>query len=151
MEDKLYKIYILNSTLTQIIEDFKKYADNNSEAIGFLCGTVKQWKKQEYIIINEYVTAENDSNEIRAKFSREAFKLLAKELKNKLIIGWAHSHPSYGCFLSKTDINTHKELFPEEYQVALVIDPLKDQKQVETRFFKVVENNYSEIAYAVIE
>ena len=151
MEDKPFDTYIHENILEQIVEDFNRYAEHNSEGIGLLCGKVRKWKEKKYVIIEEYVTAENDSNEVRARFSREAFTNLAKQLKDKTIVGWAHSHPNYSCFLSKTDIDTHKQLFNEEYQVALVIDPLNTRERPETRFFKVTENNYSEVSYAVIK
>ncbi|MBY9015460.1 MAG: hypothetical protein KGD68_07190 [Candidatus Lokiarchaeota archaeon] len=53
-----------------------------------------------------------------------AFKDIKK--KNLFICGWYHSHPSYGCFMSKEDLGTQ-----ERYQklwdkaIALVIDPFQ--------------------------
>ncbi|VVB70571.1 JAB1/Mov34/MPN/PAD-1 ubiquitin protease [uncultured archaeon] len=150
--DEIFEIYIIEETLRNITESFKKYAEKHSEAIGFLCGKVRKWKNKKYIIIEEYITAENDSNATRARFSKPAFNKLSKKLKNKFIVGWAHSHPSYGSFLSNTDIQTHNDLFPEDYQVALVIDPLAEEENgVETKFFKTTKNSYSEISYAVIK
>jgi len=59
-----------------------------------------------------------------------AFKEIKK--KNLFICGWYHSHPSYGCFMSREDLGTQ-----ERYQklwdkaIALVIDPFKiDGKSV---------------------
>ena len=47
--------------------------------------------------------------------------------KNKLFIcGWYHSHPSYGCFMSREDLGTqarYQKLW--EKAIALVIDPYK--------------------------
>jgi proteasome lid subunit RPN8/RPN11 len=52
--------------------------------------------------------------------------------KNELILGWYHSHPSYGAFMSKTDYRTqvrYQRLGTKESQlaapIALVIDPTK--------------------------
>ncbi len=149
--EEAFETYILKETLEEIIEDFKKYAEKDSERIGFLCGKIKKWNDKKYVVIEDYITAENDSNAVKASFSRPAFNKLSKKLKNKLIVGWAHSHPGYGSFLSQTDVNTHKDLFTEDYHVALVIDPLKkEENSVETRFFKTTEDNYSEVDYAVI-
>lgn len=42
------------------------------------------------------------------------------------LTGWYHSHPGCEIFLSKKDFEeTHRILFPEPFQVALVSDPLR--------------------------
>lgn len=39
-------------------------------------------------------------------------------------MGWFHTHPSHGPFLSQIDLcQTHNVFFREPYQFALVIDP----------------------------
>lgn len=41
------------------------------------------------------------------------------------LIGWYHSHPGFGCWLSMTDITTQKSYEGlEPRAVALVIDPI---------------------------
>jgi proteasome lid subunit RPN8/RPN11 len=41
----------------------------------------------------------------------------------KRIVGWFHTHPRMGVFLSDYDIWLHRHFFPEPWQVALVIEP----------------------------
>lgn len=41
------------------------------------------------------------------------------------IVGWYHSHPGLGVFLSPTDRRTHARHFPHAWQVALVVDPVR--------------------------
>jgi len=41
----------------------------------------------------------------------------------KQIVGWYHTHPHMGVFLSSYDLWLHEHFFPEMWQVALVIDP----------------------------
>ena len=43
------------------------------------------------------------------------------------IIGSYHSHPNMGVFLSETDLDTQEEIFCADWQIALVIDPVKDE------------------------
>jgi len=44
----------------------------------------------------------------------------------KALIGWYHTHPDLGIFLSETDLEkTHRVLFAEPFQVALVYDPVR--------------------------
>jgi proteasome lid subunit RPN8/RPN11 len=40
-----------------------------------------------------------------------------------VIVGWYHTHPRMGVFLSHYDAWLHKHFFPEAWQVALVIEP----------------------------
>lgn len=42
---------------------------------------------------------------------------------DKQIIGWYHTHPRMGVFLSHYDTWLHQHFFPEPWQVALVIEP----------------------------
>ena len=43
------------------------------------------------------------------------------------VIGSYHSHPNMGVFLSETDLDTQEEIFCADWQIALVIDPVKDE------------------------
>ena len=39
------------------------------------------------------------------------------------VVGWCHTHPGHGVFLSGADIDMHRVRFPLAFQVALVVDP----------------------------
>ncbi len=60
-------------------------------------------------------------------------------------IGWYHSHPGYGCWLSGIDVETQK-LNQDFHQtwVALVIDPIKTkaQQRVEIGAFRTLPTDY---------
>lgn len=40
------------------------------------------------------------------------------------IVGWYHTHPGFGLFLSEYDLFIHRNFFTDERMVALVVDPL---------------------------
>jgi proteasome lid subunit RPN8/RPN11 len=49
-----------------------------------------------------------------------------REATGKAVVGWYHTHPGLGLFLSETDLDkTHRILFNEPFQVALVYDPVR--------------------------
>jgi hypothetical protein len=49
-----------------------------------------------------------------------------RESQRKALIGWYHTHPDLGIFLSETDLEkTHRVLFGEPFQLALVYDPVR--------------------------
>lgn len=62
-------------------------------------------------------------------FTQETWRLLnarrAAECPQMLVLGWYHSHPGLGVFLSGFDRQLHRQVFGHEpWSVALVIDPL---------------------------
>jgi proteasome lid subunit RPN8/RPN11 len=49
-----------------------------------------------------------------------------RESQGKALLGWYHTHPDLGVFLSETDLEkTHRVLFAEPFQLALVYDPVR--------------------------
>jgi proteasome lid subunit RPN8/RPN11 len=50
---------------------------------------------------------------------------LEKNFEGKRIVGWYHTHPRMGIFLSHYDTFLHNNFFPEPWQVALVVEPHK--------------------------
>lgn len=59
-------------------------------------------------------------------FQTDMLDLLQQTGRGEMVVGWYHSHPGFGCWLSSTDINTQssfESLNPRS--VALVIDPIQ--------------------------
>ena len=48
---------------------------------------------------------------------------IEKRFEGERIVGWYHTHPRMGIFLSHYDTWLHKNFFPEPWQVALVVEP----------------------------
>jgi len=51
-----------------------------------------------------------------------------KEYPDERIVGWYHSHPGFGIFLSEHDNFIHKNFFSSPGQVAWVYDPHSDEE-----------------------
>jgi proteasome lid subunit RPN8/RPN11 len=50
----------------------------------------------------------------------------SREKTGRALIGWYHTHPDLGVFLSRTDVEkTHNRLFNDPFQIALVLDPVR--------------------------
>jgi proteasome lid subunit RPN8/RPN11 len=73
---------------------------------------------------------DTDGTAVHLTFTSEAWdSVFARraELEDDLeIVGWYHTHPGLGVFLSGTDLRTHAAFFPQAWHVALVIDPLRN-------------------------
>jgi proteasome lid subunit RPN8/RPN11 len=53
----------------------------------------------------------------------------ADKHRQETVVGWYHSHPGFGCWLSSVDINTQQsfeQLTPRA--VAVVVDPIQSVK-----------------------
>ena len=124
-EDQLL-IYINVSLFKKIMNHCNEYRHKKLEAMGFLLGNVYKFHKGNFLAIEDVVTTELDATAISVKFSKKGFSGLFNkmDLNDRQIIGWYHSHPGYTAFMSETDINTQKGLFPKPYHVAIVVDPI---------------------------
>jgi proteasome lid subunit RPN8/RPN11 len=45
------------------------------------------------------------------------------------VVGWYHSHPNLGAFFSGVDRKTQKDFFNSEYNLGLVIDPIRHEEK----------------------
>ena len=65
-------------------------------------------------------------------FTHDAWEQVHQELDRRFageqIVGWYHSHPGFGIFLSDADQFIHRSFFDSWWQFAHVIDPLSRQE-----------------------
>ncbi|MFX0056697.1 MAG: hypothetical protein ACFE85_04640 [Candidatus Hodarchaeota archaeon] len=124
------EVYISVKTILKVASHALKYANskiprnNWVEVIGLLAGKLDN--KNGILHIEDYYPMGHGTAvyaEIKDyKNYARAFRDIKKE--KLFICGWAHSHPSYGCFMSNEDIGTqsrYQTLWDKA--VALVIDP----------------------------
>jgi len=50
---------------------------------------------------------------------------LEEYFEGLVVVGWYHSHPGHGVFLSAQDQQIAQSIYNQEWQVSLVIDPIK--------------------------
>ena len=59
-------------------------------------------------------------------FQVKMIEMLKQTGRNEIVVGWYHSHPGFGCWLSSTDINTQKTFEQQVPRtVAVVVDPIQ--------------------------
>lgn len=56
------------------------------------------------------------------------YKIKDRDYPDERIVGWYHSHPGFGVFLSDHDTFIHKNFFSAPLQVAWVYDPHSDEE-----------------------
>lgn len=157
LKDFIFPVYVYETTIKEI----KILCQNSkSEIFGYLIGNILKWQGEVYVLIEEslfligaiysdkFYTSQIEGT---AGMYQKKFQRIKKKKNNdKLrVIGWWHSHPNLGCFLSPTDLLTQKYFFSKPYQVALVIDPIRD----EFEFFSVDNDSkkgYKSVSYAIL-
>lgn len=104
-------------------------ASSTREVIGLLLGGAEL----NIVRILGHYTGPQSRMKTRVRLSNRAVAWAAKELvkegaRNSLV-GWYHSHPGFGVFLSPRDLKTHStftDAFP--LSIALVIDPVRGEE-----------------------
>ena len=148
-------MYISSVVVRKIVNHCVQYAfgEQKLECMGFMLGDMYIYNGKRYTVVRDVVTTDLDATAISVKFSREGWDKLFEQMdsigKNYdyLLVGWYHSHPDYSCYLSDTDINTQKRMFKNPHQIAVVCDPVR----MEMKGFRLKDDSYEEISYAVYE
>ncbi len=119
------------------------------EVMGLMLGEVRTWKGYTYVMVRDVVTSDLDATSVSVKFDSAGLEKLFGKLDDAgfdyIIVGWYHSHPGYGCFMSETDLATHIGSFVSPYQLAMVIDP----KNYEIAAFRVKDGKAISEDFAV--
>jgi len=62
-------------------------------------------------------------------FQTKMLEMLGKTGRPEVVVGWYHSHPGFGCWLSGVDINTQQSFEQLNHRaVSVVIDPIQSVK-----------------------
>lgn len=62
-------------------------------------------------------------------FQARMLDMLRQTGRPEMVVGWYHSHPGFGCWLSGVDINTQQSFEAlSERAVAVVVDPIQSVK-----------------------
>lgn len=113
---------------------YKHAKDNISvEICGVLIGDIFKDADGPYLEITDVIRGEHAENQAgEVKFTHETWSHINEvkdtDFPNKRIVGWYHSHPRFGIFLSSQDMFIHKNFFSQPWQVAFVIDPVSDDE-----------------------
>ncbi len=150
LDSQVKSVTIIGKLLDEITEYSVKAKPR--EAIGLLGGSLL--RPHEIIISKILFVSEGD--EISVSFSDEDFKAFEDILEGDCYcLGWWHSHPGYGLFLSQTDINTHVYSFQlhNALSVALVVEPtmIDMNGRASYKFYQVIgEQGKSPFIYTEI-
>lgn len=127
------KIFIAKEIMEEILNYSQK--DITCELGGVLIGDYCQDNKVKFIKISDFIEAKNtQSDNTHIKFNHDTWNAIERERKlrkiseKKQMVGWFHTHPGWGMFLSEDDLFIHQNFFNLPWQVAMVVDPLKKEQ-----------------------
>ena len=120
-----------------VYEQIERHAgsDTSRELGGVLLGGLFEGPHGSFLEISDCIAARETENEAtQIKFTHRTWEVINAELENRpedlRIVGWYHTHPSFGIFLSSYDMFIQRNFFKEPWQVALVVDPVNHDRGV---------------------
>ena len=105
--------------------------DTKVEICGVLVGQKLQDERGPFLHIQAMVRGEYSENQLaQVTFTSETWNHIHDEIdkfhQDKIILGWYHTHPGFGIFLSPMDLFIHESFFNADEQLAYVYDPVAD-------------------------
>jgi len=108
---------------------------SSCEVCGVLAGLPYKDEKGYYAEVSEAIEGKfADSRVKTVTFTHKTWQYINRQMDqnhaDKLIVGWFHSHPGYGAYLSEDDIFVCRHYFRAPWQIAFVVDPIGGEKGI---------------------
>jgi proteasome lid subunit RPN8/RPN11 len=120
-----------------ILQDLLDFAasDLHYELGGVLVGRVAKSRRRLFLEIKNFVPATKGisrraSFEFTNEAQQEIHQVIQERFRDLRIVGWFHTHPGYGIFLSSADQFIDQNYFKEPFHIAVVIDPTKTESNL---------------------
>ncbi len=109
--------------------------DTTVEICGVLVGTWHRDQAGPFVKIVESIRGEGaETRFAEVTFTHQTWAKINAEMDSKFsklsIVGWYHTHPDFGIFLSDRDRFIHEHFFSGPGQIAHVIDPIRKSEGV---------------------
>jgi len=124
-----FPLFVYEPVLEEILEYSEQ--DPSTELGGFLVGGYYE-DQHPYVEIRHFLPAFSvQSRAASLTFTHETWARLNREVESQYpedrVVGWHHTHPKFGIFLSAYDLFIHRHFFSEPWQVAMVVDPKRQE------------------------
>ena len=141
------QIKILDVTLCKVL---KHCQQEDIEVSGLLVGFVDE---EGILCITDSITGKQKGDKAAVQLDDSFLIQVASEFgesSRETIVGWYHSHPGLGLFMSATDVATQERfqaLFPKA--VALVVDPIA----IKLKFYRLFahDKKWKSVNYKILE
>lgn len=121
-----FRIFIEEAAFDRICNN----ADNTREVGGILVGDALRDENGPYVRVDDIIEAlhaEESGTELTITHAtwNHIHEQMDSTHKGKRILGWYHTHPNFGIFLSERDQFIQQSFFNLSFQIALVYDPVR--------------------------
>ena len=130
-------------------------SDTSRELGGVLVGKVYENEPNSWTVnVENYIIAEHTNAHLSSvTFTAETWAQINNEMDttypDSKIVGWFHTHPGFGIFLSNMDIFIQDNFFNLPWQIAYVVDPCHKTDGFfiwkEGEILKICENSFRDI------
>lgn len=109
-------------------------SDTSVELGGVLLGRAcRDERGQPFVVISDCIRAEHyESTKGSFKFTHDTWSAITRERERVApdlqIVGWYHTHPGWGIFLSGMDLFICENFFNQPLDIAYVIDPCRPDR-----------------------
>lgn len=116
---------------SEILRRIRQHARSSMSAE--ICGILIGSKKEDTVVVEACIPGEKAAQGgAHVTFTQDTwahiYKVKDKDYPDKSVVGWYHSHPGFGVFLSDHDLFIHENFFSARHQVAWVYDPHSDEE-----------------------
>ncbi len=104
-------------------------ADKEREVGGVLLGGFYRNDEGSFVEVTDHIAAEKaKGTDVSLTFTHETWEQIHEQIAQRKdsvqIVGWYHSHPGLGVFMSKDDEFIHTSYFSDPWHIAIVHDPI---------------------------
>lgn len=118
-----------------VLEDIRTHgrSEPEIEVCGVLVGNVYRDQSGPYLHIEANIRGNNATGKAaQVTFTADTWnhiqKVMEEQYDEDRIVGWYHTHPGFGIFLSDMDLFIQNNFFGEAWQVAYVYDPKSNEQ-----------------------
>jgi proteasome lid subunit RPN8/RPN11 len=128
-------VVVIPEAVLEAILDFSGQ-DLTREQGGFLLGRVfglgPQHDGPQYVVVRHFHPAIQAQGSLSSlTFTHDSWAGLTREIEahfpSESLVGWQHTHPGLGVFLSTQDLFIQRNFFQQSWHVALVVDPRRQE------------------------
>ncbi len=116
---------------SEVVRQIRQHARSSSKTE--ICGVLIGQDRDGCVRVQASITGQNaEEAGAHVTFTQDTwehiYKIKDRDFPEERIVGWYHSHPGFGVFLSEHDTFIHKNFFSSPGQVAWVFDPHSDEE-----------------------
>jgi len=123
-------VVVIREAVLEAILEFSEQ-DLTRERGGFLLGSILSNAPQYVVVRHFHPALEATGSLVSLTFNHETWASLNREIETRFpsesLVGWQHTHPGLGVFLSGYDLFIQKNFFAHSGQIALVVDPRRQE------------------------